>query len=139
MTQNNKHLKSTTMNKSQNQTPYTDILRDTLQEEFPLLSEVTREIVEDPLTLMKAHTDDDGVVVPCALPDAMMEPLPQMMSETLSLYDDADIRTMLLMAMMPTIGSAMSNVRVRHGQRLYSLGMMNIRSFTSLKCAKECS
>jgi|GEM_PF-3890340 len=28
--------------------------------------------------------------------------------------------------MMPTLGSAMSNVRVRHGQRLYSLGMMNI-------------
>ena len=105
---------------------YADTLRETQQEEFPLLSEVTRGVLEDPLTLMNAHTDDDGVVVPCALPDAMMQSLPQMMSETLSLYDDSDIRTMLLMAMMPTIGSAMSHVRVRHGQRLYSLGMMNI-------------
>ena len=105
---------------------YTDTLRETQQEEFPLLCEVTRGVLEDPLTLMNAHTDDDGVAVPCALPDAMMQSLPQMMSETLSLYDDADIRTMLLMAMMPTLGSAMSHVRVRHGQRLYSLGMMNI-------------
>ena len=113
-------------NVNQTQTSYADTLRETQQEEFPLLSEVTRGVLEDPLTLMNAHTDDDGVVVPCALPDAMMQSLPQMMSETLSLYDDADIRTMLLMAMMPTIGSAMSHVRVRHGQRLYSLGMMNI-------------
>ena len=105
---------------------YGDMLRETQQEEFPLLSEVTQGIVEDPLTLMNSIYDDDGVVVPCALPDAMWNHLPQMMSETLSLYDDADIRTMLLMAMMPTLGSAMSNVRVRHGQRLYSLGMMNI-------------
>ena len=111
-----------------NQQPmsYADILRETQQEEFPLLSEVTQGVVEDPLTLMNSIYDDDGVVVPCALPDAMWKSLPQMMSETLSLYDDADIRTMLLMAMMPTLGSAMSNVRVRHGQRLYSLGMMNI-------------
>ena len=113
-------------NETQTNLSYADILRETQQEEFPLLSEVTRGVVDDPLSLMNAHTDDDGVVVPCALPDAMMQSLPQMMSETLSLYDDADIRTMLLMAMMPTIGSAMSNVRVRHGQRLYSLGMMNI-------------
>ena len=105
---------------------YTDMLRETQQEEFPLLSEVTTPFMDNPLALMNAHTDDDGVVVPCALPDAMVQSLPQMMSETLSLYDDADIRTMLLMAMMPTIGSAMSHVRVRHGQRLYSLGMMNI-------------
>ena len=126
MTPTNKHLDSTTMENLQTQPSYTDILRETQQEEFPLLSEVTRGVVDDPLRLMSAHTDDDGVVVPCALPDAMMQSLPQMMSETLSLYDDADIRTMLLMAMMPTIGSAMSNVRVRHGQRLYSLGMMNI-------------
>jgi hypothetical protein len=105
---------------------YADTLRETQREEFPLLSEVTQGVLEDPLTLMNAHTDDDGVAVPCALPDAMMQSLPQMMSETLSLYDDADIRTMLLMAMMPTLGSAMSHVRVRHGQRLYSLGMMNI-------------
>ena len=111
-----------------NQQPmsYGDILRETQQEEFPLLSEVTQGIVEDSLTLMNSIYDEDGVVVPCALPDAMWNHLPQMMSETLSLYDDADIRTMLLMAMMPTLGSAMSNVRVRHGQRLYSLGMMNI-------------
>ena len=126
MTPTNKHLDSTTMENLQTQPTYTDILRETQQEEFPLLSEVTRGVVDDPLRLMSAHTDDDGVVVPCALPHAMMQSLPQMMSETLSLYDDADIRTMLLMAMMPTIGSAMSNVRVRHGQRLYSLGMMNI-------------
>ena len=105
---------------------YIDVLRETQQEEFPLLSEVTRGVLEDPLTLMNSIYDEDGVVVPCPLPDAMWKSLPQMMSETLSLYDDADIRTMLLMAMMPTLGSAMSNVRVRHGQRLYSLGMMNI-------------
>ena len=105
---------------------YGDILRETQQEEFPLLSEVTRGIVDEPITLMNSICDEDGVVVPCALPDTMWKSLPQMMSETLSLYDDADIRTMLLMAMMPTLGSAMSNVRVHHGQRLYSLGMMNI-------------
>ena len=105
---------------------YGGILRETQQEEFPLLSEVTQGIVEDPLTLMNSIYDDDGVVVPCALPEQMWRSLPQMMSEPLSLYDDADIRTMLLMALMPTLGSAMSNVRVRHGQRLYSLGMMNI-------------
>ena len=110
----------------ENSQSYTDILRETQQEEFPLLSEVTRGIVDGPLALMNAHIDNDGVVVPCALPDAMWKNLPQMMSETLSLYDDADIRTMLLMAMMSTLGSAMSNVRVRHGQRLYSVGMMNI-------------
>ena len=105
---------------------YADVLRETQQEEFPLLSEVTQGVVEEPISLMNSIYDEDGVVVPCALPDAMWKSLPQMMSETLSLYDDVDIRTMLLMAMMPTLGSAMSNVRVRHGQRLYSLGMMNI-------------
>lgn len=62
---------------------YADTLRETQQEEFPLLSEVTQGVLEDPLTLMNAHTDDDGVVVPCALPDAMMQSLPQMMCETL--------------------------------------------------------
>ncbi len=113
-------------NVNQQPTSYGDILRETQQEEFPLLSEVTQGVVEDPLTLMNSIYDEDGVVVPCALPDTMWKSLPQMMSETLSLYDDADIRTMLLMAMMPTLGSAMSNVRVRHGQRIYSLGMMNI-------------
>ena len=105
---------------------YTDTLRETMQEEFPLLGEVTQGLVADPLTLMNAQTDEEGVVVPCALPETMMASLPQMMSEPLSLYQDADIRTMLLMAMMPTIGSAMSNVRVRHERRLYSLGMMNV-------------
>ena len=114
------------MENLQTQPSYADTLRETLQEEFPLLSDVTQGVVDDPLSLMNAHTDDDGVVVPCALPDAMWKNLPQMISEPLSLYDDADIRTMLLMAMMPTLGSAMSNVRVRHGQRLYSVGMMNI-------------
>ena len=111
-----------------NQQPmsYGDILRETQQEEFPLLSEVTRGIVDEPIMLMNSIYDEDGVAVLCPLPDALWKNLPQMMSETLSLYDDADIRTMLLMAMMPTLGSAMSNVRVRHGQRLYSLGMMII-------------
>ena len=113
-------------NVNQHPMSYADMLRETQQEEFPLLSEVTTPFMGNPLALMNAHTDDDGVVVPCALPDAMVQSLPQMMSEPLSLYDDADIRTMLLMAMMPTLGSAMSNVRVRHGQRLYSLGMLNI-------------
>ncbi len=120
------NLQTQELTNSKTNPSYIDVLRETQQEEFPLLSEVTRGVVEDPLTLMNAHADDDGVVVPCALPDAMWQSLPQMMSEPLSLYDDADIRTMLLMAMMPTLGSAMSNVRVRHGQRLYSLGMMNI-------------
>ena len=105
---------------------YADTLRETIHNEFPLLEEVTQGGLEDPLVLMNAHADEDGVVVPCALPDAMMKHLPQMMSEPLSLYEDADIRTMLLMAMMPTLGSAMSNVRVRHERRLYSLGMMNV-------------
>ena len=126
---NQSNLKNQVMenlNATQTQMSYADTLRETQQEEFPLLSEVTRGVVEDPISLMNSHYDDDGVVVPCALPDTMWQSLPQMMSEPLSLYDDADIRTMLLMAMMPTIGSAMSNVRVRHGQRLYSLGMMNI-------------
>ena len=88
-----------------NQQPksYADVLRETQQEEFPLLSEVTQGVVEDPLTLMNSIYDEDGVVVPCPLPDAMWKSLPRMMSETLSLYDDADIRTMLLMTLMPTL------------------------------------
>ena len=114
------------MEKSTPQHSYADTLRETVHNEFPLLEEVTQGGLEDPLVLMNAHADEDGVVVPCALPDAMMKRLPQMMSEPLSLYEDADIRTMLLMAMMPTLGSAMSNVRVRHERRLYSLGMMNV-------------
>ena len=105
---------------------YADVLRETQQTEFPLLSEVTTPFMGNPLSLMNAIYDEEGVAVPCPLPDAMWKCLPQMMSEPLSLYEDADIRTMLLMAMMPTLGSAMSNVRVRHGQRLYSLGMLNI-------------
>ena len=120
------NLQTQELKNSTTQTSYIDVLRETQQEEFPLLSEVTRGFVEDPITLMNSIYDEDGVTVPCPLPDAMWKSLPQMMSETLSLYDDADIRTMLLMAMMPTLGSAMSNVRVRHGQRLYSLGMMNL-------------
>ena len=123
MTQTN----STTMtNDTEQPMSYGDLLRETQQTEFPLLGEVTRGVLEDPLALMNAHTDEEGVVVPCALPDAMVQCLPRMMSEPLSLYEDADIRTMLLMAMMPTLGSAMSNVRVRHERRLYSLGMMNV-------------
>ena len=113
-------------NNLETQPTYTDTLRETMQEEFPLLGEVTRGVVDDPLTLMNAQVDEEGVVVPCALPDAMLQRLPQMMAEPLSLYEDRDVRTMLLMAMMPTIGSAMSNVRVRHERRFYSLGMMNV-------------
>ena len=114
------------MENLQSPTTYADSLRETIHHEFPLLEEVTQGFVTDPLTLMNAHIDEDGVAVPCALPDAMVRHLPQMMNEPLSLYPDADIRTMLLMAMMPTLGSAMSNVRVRHERRLYSLGMMNV-------------
>ena len=105
---------------------YADMLRETQQAEFPLLGEVTQGVVEDPLTLMNSIYDEDGVVVPCALPDAMVQQLPQMMSEPLSLYEDRDVRTMLLAAMMPTLGSAMSNVRVRHERKLYAPGMMNV-------------
>ena len=108
------------------QTSYSDVLKGTIRNEFPLLEEVTQGVIDDPLSLMNAQADEDGVVVPCALPDAMVKHLPQMMSEPLSMYEDADVRTMLLMAMMPTLGSAMSNVRVRHQCRLYSLGMMNV-------------
>ena len=54
---------------------YTDVLRETQQEEFPLLSEVTRGVLEDPLTLMNSIYDEDGVVVPCPLPDAMWKSL----------------------------------------------------------------
>ena len=73
-----------------NQQPksYADVLRETQQEEFPLLSEVTQGVVEEPITLMNSIYDEDGVVVPCALPDTMWKSLPQMISETLSLYDD---------------------------------------------------
>ena len=130
----NKLINSTTMkNNLQSQElknletqTYADVLRETQQAEFPLLSEVTAPFVENPLMLMNSICDEDGVVVPCPLPDSMWKSLPQMMSETLSLYDDADIRTMLLAALMATVGSAMSHVRVRHGQRLYSLGIMNL-------------
>ena len=113
-------------NERQQAQPYGEALRETQQEVFPLLSEVTAPFVDDPLTLMNAILDEEGTRVPCALPDSMTRCLPQMMSEPLSLYDDADLRTMLLAAMMPTLGSAMSHVRVRHGQRLYSLGIMNL-------------
>ena len=122
----NKPTTLTESNVNEQPMSYGDMLRETQQAEFPLLSEVTRGILEDPLTLMNALTDEEGITVPRALPDAMVKHLPQMMSEPLSLYEDVDVRTMLLMAMMPTLGSAMSNVRVRHERRLYSLGMMNI-------------
>ena len=55
--------KPTTMNESNvNEQPmsYGDMLRETQQAEFPLLSEVTRGILEDPLTLMNALTDEEG-------------------------------------------------------------------------------
>ena len=38
---------------------YADMLRNTMNEHFPLLSEVTQGIVDDPLTLMNAHADED--------------------------------------------------------------------------------
>lgn len=113
-------------NVNDNAMQYIDMLRETQQAEFPLLGEVTQGLVDDPLTLMNAQPDEDGVVVPCALPDAMTHHLPEMMSEPLSLYEDADVRTMMLAAMMPTLGSAMSHVRVRHERRLYAPGMMNV-------------
>ena len=62
------NLTNQTMQESNvNQQPmsYGDILRETQQEEFPLLSEVTRGIVEGPITLMSSIYDEDGVVVPC--------------------------------------------------------------------------
>ena len=120
------NLPTQELKSSQTQTSYADTLRETQQAEFPLLGEVTAPFMDDPLALMNAIHDEEGTVVPCPLPDSMMEHLPQMMSEPLSLYEDADIRTMLLAALMATVGSAMSHVRVRHGQRLYSLGIMNL-------------
>jgi hypothetical protein len=105
---------------------FTDTLREEQQEGFPLLSEVTKGFVEDPLALMRTMDDEDGITVPCALPDSMWQSLPKMIRDVLALYEDPDIRTMLLAAMMPTLGSAMSNVRVRHERKLYSLGMMHI-------------
>ena len=124
MNQENKTL--TTMNEENQPMSYVDVLRETQQAEFPLLGEVTQGFVGDPLHLMNAITDEEGTVVPCALPEAMLQCLPQMMSEPLSLYQDADIRTMLLAALMATVGSGMSHVRVRHGQKLYSVGIMNL-------------
>ena len=123
----------TIMENSQPQEPknsptqtFDDMLRETQKAEFPLLGEVIQGFVSDPLSLMNAHFDGEGVVVPCALPDSMIQHLPEMMSETLSLYEDGDIRTMLLAAMLPTVGSAMSNVRVRHERKFYAPGMMNV-------------
>ena len=113
-------------NVNQQPRPYGEVLHETQQEVFPLLSEVTASFTDNPLALMNAIHDEEGTQVPCPLPDSMTRCLPQMISEPLSLYDDADLRTMLLAAMMPTLGSAMSHVRVRHGQRLYSLGIMNL-------------
>ncbi|MBQ5839070.1 MAG: hypothetical protein IIW42_03440 [Bacteroidaceae bacterium] len=53
---------------------YIDVLQETMQDEFPLLGEVTSGIIDNPLTLMNAHADDDGVVVPSPLPEMMSEP-----------------------------------------------------------------
>lgn len=80
----------TIMENSQPQEPknsptqtFDDMLRETQQAEFPLLGEVIQGFVSDPLSLMNAHFDGEGVVVPCALPDSMIQHLPEMMSETL--------------------------------------------------------
>ena len=85
------NLQTQELKNSKTNPSYIDVLRETQQEEFSLLSEVTQGVVEEPITLMNSIYDEDGVVVPCALPDAMWKSLPRMMSETLSLYDDADI------------------------------------------------
>ena len=69
---------------------YVDTLRETMQGEFPLLGEVTHGIVDDPLLLMNGQKDDDGVEMPCPLPTSMMQALPEMMSEPLSLYEDGE-------------------------------------------------
>lgn len=103
---------------------FTDTLREEQQERFPLLSEVTKGYVADPLALMNMALDEDMEALPCALPDTMWQSLPKMIRDVLALYEDPDIRTMLLMGAMATIGSALSNVRVRHERRLYSMGMM---------------
>ena len=126
MNQENQNTLTTMNTQDQQPQTYADVLRETQQAEFPLLSEVTEGVVDNPLSLMNSIYDEEGIIVPCPLPDSMTHSLPQMMSEILSLYDDADIRTMLLAALMATVGSAMSHVRVRHGQRLYSLGIMNL-------------
>lgn len=89
---------------------FTDTLREEQQEGFPLLSEVTKGFVEDPLALMRTMDDEDGITVPCALPDSMWQSLPKMIRDVLALYEDPDIRTMLLMGAMATIGSALSIV-----------------------------
>ena len=120
------NLQTQELKNVQPQPSYFDTLRETQQAEFPLLSEVTAPFMESPLALMDSRFDEEGVALPCALPESMWRSLPRMISEPLSIYEDADVRTMLLMAMMPTLGSAMSNVRVRHERRLYSLGMMNV-------------
>ena len=44
-------------NVNQHPMSYADVLRETQQEEFPLLSEVTQGVVEDPLTLMNSIFD----------------------------------------------------------------------------------
>ena len=132
------------MENLQTQPSYADTLRETLQEEFPLLSDVTQGIVDDPLSLMNAHADDDGVVVPCALPDAMWKNLPQMMSETLSLYDDADIRTMLLMAMThPGLGDEQctratwsATLLARHDEHLR--GTLGLGQGLRGRCSQSC-
>ena len=67
-------------NVNQHSMSYTDVLRETQQAEFPLLSEVTAPFMNNPLTLMNAITDEEGTVVPCPLPDSMTQCLPQMMS-----------------------------------------------------------
>ena len=76
MNQDNNTL--TTMNEENHPMSYVDILRETQQAEFPLLSEVTQSFVEDPSSLMNAITDEEGTVVPCPLPDTMTQCLPQM-------------------------------------------------------------
>ena len=62
---------------SETPTSYVDVLRETQQEEFPLLSEVTAPFMNNPLTLMNAITDEEGTVVPCPLPDSMTQCLRQ--------------------------------------------------------------
>ena len=64
-------------NVNQQTQSYGDMLRETQQEEFPLLSEVTAPFMDNPLALMNAITDEEGTVVPCPLPDPMTQCLPR--------------------------------------------------------------
>ena len=58
------NLQTQELKNSKTDPSYADVLRETQQEEFPLLSEVTQGVVEEPIMLMNSIYDEDGVVVP---------------------------------------------------------------------------